>query len=303
MQDEGKLTPEEIEALLDLEATEGDTATADSGKPNATDNEGKASSELNEDELNADNAVILAKDGKHTIGYEKLVEAREASKHWREQAESAQQELERLQQEAQARAEAGEAPTAQDNQLAQAQAAMDAGIDPEIFGDFSEEALAAGIEKLVAARVQQHLDQALAPLKQKEQVEAADAHEQAILAAHPDAHSIFQSSEFEAWRNSQPEFMQKAYEQVLADGSTQDVIALFNTYKQSNGIATSAAGLQEQARRNMAAAEQDAPTSLSALPGGRVGATSKLDAIQEKSGIEQVFAMMDMSEEELNALI
>ncbi|MFG9976450.1 hypothetical protein ACG3QR_32335, partial [Pseudomonas aeruginosa] len=28
-------------------------------------------------ELNAENAVILAKDGKHTIGYEKLVEARQ----------------------------------------------------------------------------------------------------------------------------------------------------------------------------------------------------------------------------------
>ncbi|MDM4794266.1 hypothetical protein QT611_13440 [Pseudomonas aeruginosa] len=104
-------------------------------------------------ELNADNAVILAKDGKHTIGYEKLVEARQGEQHWKAQAQAAQVELQRLRDEAAARATAGEAPTSQDNQLAAVQAAMDQGVDPAIFGDFSEEELAAGIQKLIDAKV------------------------------------------------------------------------------------------------------------------------------------------------------
>ncbi|MCT2416064.1 hypothetical protein MNU23_30780, partial [Pseudomonas aeruginosa] len=71
-----------------------------------------------------------------------------------------------------ARATAGEAPTSQDNQLAAAQAAMDQGVDPAIFGDFSEEALAAGIQKLIDAKVEARVsalvDQKLAPIQKKE---------------------------------------------------------------------------------------------------------------------------------------
>ncbi len=69
---------------------------------------------------------------------------------------------------AQERKDSGEAPTTQDNQANIAQQAIDQGVDPAIFGDFSEKDLAAGIQKLVNSQVstlvQQQLQTALAPI-------------------------------------------------------------------------------------------------------------------------------------------
>ncbi|RPP85389.1 hypothetical protein IPC1125_34870, partial [Pseudomonas aeruginosa] len=164
--------------------TDAQQGAGDAGASAGGDQQGKTPDAK---ELNAENAVILAKDGKHTIGYEKLVEARQGEQHWKAQAQAAQAELQRLRDEAAARATAGEAPTSQDNQLAAAQAAMDQGVDPAIFGDFSEEALAAGIQKLIDAKVEARVsalvDQNLAPIQKKEAESAASAHLNAIYEA------------------------------------------------------------------------------------------------------------------------
>lgn len=312
MQDEGNLTSEEIEALISgepeegkqqEEAPKGDTEQSESGKPDADNSEGGEVGDEDEDKYNADNAVILAKDNKHTISYDKLVEARQQAQAAKQQAEEARQELERLKAEAQERADAGEDATKQDNQLAMAEAAMDAGVDPDLFGDFSEEALAAGINKLVAMQLEQKLGEALAPLNAQKAQTEAEAHMAAIIEAHPDAHSIAESQEFEKWMQEQPSFVRQAYEQVFNDGSTEEVIELFSLFKNATGQTQSADSLREQARRNMAASLDKAPVSLSELSGGRVGATSKLEAMQEKSGIELVEDMGDMSPEQLEQFL
>src|SRR5690554_2413514 len=79
MQEEGNLTSEEIEALIssEPEAPKGDTEQSESGKPDADNLEGGEVGDEDEDKYNADNTVILAKDNKHTISYDKLVEARQ----------------------------------------------------------------------------------------------------------------------------------------------------------------------------------------------------------------------------------
>lgn len=53
----------------------------------------QASSRAREPELNADNAVVLTKDGKHTIDYQVLVEERKGRRadekeHWKSEAEA-----------------------------------------------------------------------------------------------------------------------------------------------------------------------------------------------------------------------
>jgi DNA-binding NarL/FixJ family response regulator len=81
--------------------------------------------------------------------------------------------LAELQADAQERKDNGQAPTTQDNQANIAQQAIDQGVDPAIFGDFSEKDLAAGIQKLVNSQVstlvQQQLQTALAPIQQQQQ--------------------------------------------------------------------------------------------------------------------------------------
>ena len=173
------------------------------GAPTTTteQGDGKESSEAQ-----AEKQVLMAKDGVHTIPYEKLTEARSSAQQWQAQAEAAQQELQALRAEAQARADQGQAPTRTDAMVAAAEAAIDAGADPADFGDFSEEALVAGIRKTVSAQVQAEVAKALAPLRKQEQEQqqarersAVEAHHSAILTAHPDASSVVQSAELDAF--------------------------------------------------------------------------------------------------------
>ena len=219
---EGALSPEQAAAAL--AAGEGDTsaelenggtpdATTVTDEATATDSDNKAKPEAAATGEDAGttteagdpaNAVVMARDGKHTIPYETLVKHREGEQHWKAQAEAAQQQLAELQAQAQARADAGTAPTTTDNMLATAEAAIESGADVGIFGDFSEEALAKGIATLVEQQVQARVSAALEPLATKQAKDAAAAHYDAIYSKHPDADSIAQSTEFAAWVNAQP---------------------------------------------------------------------------------------------------
>ena len=230
-----------------MKADSGDTSTTlekDGAPTTVSDADKKPAEEvktaLPEDQQNASNSVVLAKDGKHTIDFSVLADTREKAQQFQDQAqqlqakyEAAQQELDALKAAAQARADNGEAPTAADTMVAAAQAAMDAGADITLFGDFSEEAMAAGIDKhvnnrvaaevnaKVAAAVKTAVDEALAPLRAKEQAETADAHVSAVLAAHPDAGSIAQSVELDNWIKAQPSYLQPAMRQVQEGGTIE----------------------------------------------------------------------------------
>jgi len=252
----GKASPELAAQLLE-QALNGDTANAENGSQPATTQvteentpkvegqdgtqqpadtqQAQQQQQVDESQLNAENAVILAKDGKHTIPYDKLVEARNGEKEWKQKFDEAQQQLAQLQADAQERKDNGQAPTTQDNQANIAQQAIDQGVDPAIFGDFSEKDLAAGIQKLVNSQVstlvQQQLQTALAPIQQQQQVSVEQAHFNEIFTAHPDAESIVESKEFNDWKNAQPSFLKDAYETVLDKGSAAQVVELLGLYK------------------------------------------------------------------------
>jgi hypothetical protein len=324
---DGKLTPLQAAQLLELPLGDTGTTLPDNGsKPLASPAEasGSAGVPANDDTNNtgalpaADpdpaNTVILAKDGKHTIGYEKLVEAREGEKHWKAQAEAAQQELTSLREQATQRAAAGEAPTTVDNQVAAARAAIDQGVDPDIFGDFSEEALSKGIAKLVdlrvAAAVAASVDKALAPLQQKQAIDATSAHYQAIYDKHPDADSIAESKELADWIEAQPSFVRDGYRTVLGNGKTAEIIELFDSFKKAAGLtpgasagATSAEDAKAAAKAAIANARPAVPASLTDIPGGRPAALTQFEAMGQMSGPELASAMENMTPAQIEAFL
>ena len=118
----GKASPELAAQLLE-QALNGDTANAENGSQPATTQvteentpkvegqdgtheehssaradtqQAQQQQQVDESQLNAENAVILAKDGKHTIPYGKLVEARNGEKEWKQKFDEAQQQLAQL---------------------------------------------------------------------------------------------------------------------------------------------------------------------------------------------------------------
>lgn len=325
---DGALTPEQAAQAYALAAT-GDTSAEleNSGVPATTtateegkgddgeaagqakgeSGKGGAEAGTGEEGIDPSKAVVLARDGKHTIPYERLEKARQGEQHWRAQAEAAQQQLSELQAQAQARADAGQAPTTTDNMVAKAEAAIEAGVDASLFGDFSEEALAAGIQKLVEQQVQARVNQALAPLTQKQQQDAATDHYSAIYGKHPDADSIAQSSEFEAWVNSQPSVVRNAYLGLFdpqTGGTAEQIIEVFDAFKAATipqKSETSAANNKGAASAAVANAKAEPPSSLSSIPGGRAAGSNALDATADMTGLEMMVATQNMTPQQLEA--
>ena len=316
---EGALTPEQ--AALALASGEGDTGAApeNGGAPEATteqddtaatDGDNKATPEAEatgkDADITADNAVVLARDGKHTIPYETLVKHREGEQHWKAQAEAAQQQLAELQAQAQARADAGAAPTETDNMVATAEAAIEAGTDAGIFGDFSEDALAKGIAKLVEQKVNERVNAALEPLTTKQAKDAAEAHYDAIYTKHPDADSIAQSSEFAAWVDAQPSAVRAAYWGLFdakTGGTATEIVEVFDAFKAASTpkTTTTAAASKAAASAAVANAKAAPPASLSSIPGARAEGASEIDRAADMSGPDMLAATANMSPAQIEA--
>ena len=317
---DGVMTPEQAAQFLEL--VEGDTGTKlpdTSSVPSAapakaaasTDQAAELEPSKNAGELpppsdvqpDPANTVILAKDGKHTIPYSKLEEARQAEQAARAAAQAAQAELAALRAQAEQRAAAGVAPTAADNASALVVKALETGdVDPAIFGDFSEGAMAKGIATLIKQGFVE-LRQEIAPLKEQQQLSEAEKHYAAIYQAHPDADSVAESQELDSWIASKPSFVRDAYRAVLdpqGKGTAAQVIELFSAFKKETGATQAAAAPapsvdpKAAAKAAIAAAQPAVPASLSDFPGGRAGASSRMEALDALSPADLAEALEAM---------
>jgi hypothetical protein len=213
--------------------------------------------------------VILAKDGVHTIGYEKLVEAREAEKAAKARAEVLEAEIATLKSAAPTPPAATPAPTA-----APAPAEVD-------FGDFSDEAVKKGIleavEKRVAEALPAKVAEALAPLQKQQQEAALTTHFKTLYDAHPTMDAMLESKELESWITSQPSFAQTAIRAVLAEGTAPQVVEVFDSFVKATGKtaappptpAPTAPPVDptKAAQAAIDAAADKPPTSLTEIPG------------------------------------
>lgn len=114
----------------------------------------------------------------------------------------------------------------------------------EIREDFPEvaEALEHSLKKTLSqfsAKQSQQLmsvlQQSLAPLLQSQQQQILEEHYKRVKEAHPDFERYLESGELEAWIKEQPSRKQKYLLEVYNEGSTEEVIDLFNEFKGSMG--------------------------------------------------------------------
>ena len=249
------------------------------GVPAAAAPEGQDEQEAGNAETEVEGAPVLSKSGAYTIPYEKLAEARNERNALRDRVAELEQQLAGLnshqqqnlataQADAQDRAAAGQAQTAADANLAAATQAMAEGVDLSIFGDFSEEDLAKGVAELnrrsmaqVEQRLMAALDDRLAPLRAQEAKTAIAAHYETIYAAHKDADEIVESAEFAAWRDNLPAFAKAGVEHAMTKGSAQEVIEVFNAFRETKPQQPNTA------RTAPEAPARRVPNSLSDVPG------------------------------------
>lgn len=330
----GEVTPEQGAALLN-DALYGETAPAEKVSEPATNpaqetdntpaDAGKAAEQAvnteqqpdpeptkapGEDEQNADNSVVLARDGKHTIPFERLQDARDQNKQLKQQLDEANAKLAQQQAPDQSQQTQQNAATAE--ALIQA-----SGNDADVialFGDFSEEALAKGVNDLVnqrvSAQVEAAVQQALAPIQQQQQqmqqLSAEQQHFATIESVHPDYESIAESSEFATWMDSQPSITRNAFNNVLQGGSAQDVNELLSLYKSQNNVnqaapaANPTAEMIAQAKQAVQNAPKQIPISVSDLPAGAPAALSAEERLSTLSGPELLLEMQNWSTDKVD---
>lgn len=258
-------------------------------------------------EENAENSVVLAKDGKHTIPFERLQETRE-------QVQQYKQQVEQLTAQLAAQQTPGNTQVAQQN-AAVAEAVIEAsGNNADVmamFGDFSEEAIARGVEALVSqrvsAQVQSMMDAALAPFKQQQQLSAEQQHFAYIGSAHPDYESIPESQEFQAWKDAQPSFIRSAYDDVLNKGNAEQVVELLSLYKSQNNVSPKVdtpaptQAMVEKAKQAVQNAPSKVPHSVTDLPAGSPAALSADERLSNLSGPELLAEMENWSPDQVEA--
>lgn len=325
--DPENITPEQAAQMLELEGDTGTVpemgsaapdvpAVAESGDaggqgnpdgsagndPKTGSNEGGGTDAGGDaDEGNAETPVVLAKDGVHTIPYDKLVEAREAEKHWKAEAEAAKAELERLQAQAQQDSGDDEQLTTHEKNEAIAQDAIENGIDPDLFGDWSEEDLAKGVMKLVEMKLQEERQRMT---QQQSQEQANRAHYQAIYDAHPDADSIIESKELAEWIEAQPSHVKIGVQNVLNSGSAQQVIEVFDAFKAATGKTQAGSDdVKAKARQAASSVAGQPPVSLSDIPGGKASGASLDEQMANMEGVDLLDRMQDMTPEQIETVL
>lgn len=281
---------------LDADASQANAPTAtdsEAGNPANNTPASAAGAQATQDDEKP--APIASKSGEYTIPYEKLTSARTERDQYKAEAAQLREQLATLtaaqasnfaaaQQQAQTRADAGQAPTKADSNLAVAQAATAQGVDIALFGDFSEEAIAKGVAQLVEQRasalVDAKLNAALAPMREREAMDAVSTHRQAIYDAHPDADEVYESSEFKAWMDKQPSYVKDAIEHTLEKGSAQQVVEVFSTFKGANSKGSPA----DAVSKALAKAQQQPPMSLSDLPGAAASGNGDAERVAALAG-------------------
>ena len=268
----------DIKAEEENPKTEESTDAPDGGKPDESEkNTSKPEKEPEEAEK-----VIQAKDGKHTIPYEKLTQAREAERAAKAEAEELRKQLEVLKKSNSGKAEESKADDS----------------DKSLFGDLSDEDLKKGVDKLVAERLKDYD----ATLKQQK---AAEEHYRQIYSAHPDADSIVESKELKEWLDAQAPIVRKAFNDALSNGTTQDVIEAFDMFKSSTAKKDAAPvddSSKQKEQNQPPVAKKTVPNTLSDIPAGRDHSASE-NPLDSLSGNALADKLAGMSESEIEKFL
>ena len=263
---EGNVTGEDTPAAPEVDSV------PEQIQDKAAQPEGKA------DEVAEQPAPIASKSGAYTIPYEKLTEAREKAKAFEEQVHALQQQLTELsarQSEnlanAHAQSAAGNLSAKAEANLQTAQDAIDAGVNADIFGDFSEESIVKGIRTLQAqgrdamrAELLAEIQKELAPIRQEREQAAVDGHYSAIYEKHKDADEIVQSDQFQKWVQEMPAFMRAGVDDALKNGSAQQIIEVFDSFKSASAQVQKPPEPQNKAVLEV---QRRVPASLSEIAG------------------------------------
>lgn len=289
------LTDAQKEAIFDGETIEpGDTLNTDEvNSENDTEINSEVNNEVSEtpstEPVKEQEPELLAKDGKHTIPYSELVDAREKAEHW----ENLSNQQKTLIEDLQAAKLQDEEQGGTENQEA---------ILEEYEGDYPEiademkENLKPFIQKMIddgVAAATKQFDEKVAPIQQNNEEAAKQKRYDDIVSEHPDAVEVYKSQELRDWIDSQPSFVKATYDAVLQSSTAGQMNELLSAYKSATSqVKDDSSSIQDKAKDIIVNTKQKAPASLTDIPAGPTGTLNESEAMLEMTPgqLEQKFA-------------
>lgn len=285
--------------------TETDATEEAEAEQEATETESSETPDADEDseETPEEKPDVLAKDGKHTIPYSELEDARERAAKWEQFAVEQQRLIDDL--KAAKEEDAGTGTTdAQDEVIAQFEEDF-----PELtdYKPFIQKMIDDGI-KAGIADFERKVEERITPIQQNAELTARERYFNEIAAVHPDYEQVAASQEFSDWFDKQPSFIRDQIGAIWQQGTPGQVNEVFSLYK--DAVKPVETPEPEEAKVDPAKAKDiiaetkpKAPNSLSDVPATITGAHDEAEAMlnMSQSQLEAKFA--NKSPEEIMKLV
>lgn len=297
--------PDEFEALSDEdrmllangEPVEGEI-TGESPDADSADETEEQGDEGQEAEGQAKEAVVLAKDGKHTIPFDELQKARDAAAFWQAQAEEAKQAI-------QQKREAFEQSQQVDLKSLRKQLRDATLLDDEALIDDLESQIDAELVRVAQATAQQQFSAAMAAANEQAEQRAITSTAESLIAKYPALDHTKPTANAEAIAVVQALSAMYANDRPRATALSDAVAKVASMFGMDGGSQTDLSDAAAKADKVIAAAKAKpkVPSSMASIPSAPTPPTDEMQAIGQMSPQQMQDKMMEMPREKILALL
>lgn len=295
----------EVVETSDTEATQepSDTDEAATSEVAVEESEAEEVSEAASTESEEDkDPELMAKDGKNTIPYSQLTEARERGDQLEHLASEQKILIEQLQ-AAQKKDELEGTTEAQDALIEEYE-----GNYPEIAEEMKplfEKMVAEGISKALEG-LESKFDEKVAPLKQTQDEDANKVRHNAIIAEHPDGVELYHDPKLKEWIDGHTPAIRNAYNSIMEASTAEDMNGLFSAYKDANGLnkpaeTTVEKSTTEKAKEIIAKTKDKSPVSMTEIPSTVPVENNEVEVAQNMSQAQMAKHLEGKTPEQINA--
>ena len=293
-----KLSDEDRMLLANGEPVEGEIAGESPDADSTTAETEEQGNEGQEAEGQAEEQVVLAKDGKHTIPFDELQKARDAAAFWQAQAEEAKQAI-------QQRQEALEQSQQVDLKSLRKQLRDATLLDDEaLIGDL-ESQIDAEMVRVAQATAQQQFSAAMAAANEQAEQRAITSTAESLIAKYPALDHTKPTANAEAIAVVQALSAMYANDRPRATALSDAVAKVASMFGMDGGSQTDLSDAAAKADKVIAVAKAKpkVPSSMASIPSAPTPPTDEMQAIGQMSPQQMQDKMMEMPREKILALL
>ena len=293
-----KLSDEDRMLLANGEPVEGEIAGESPDADSTTAETEEQGNEGQEAEGQAEEQVVLAKDGKHTIPFDELQKARDAAAFWQAQAEEAKQAI-------QQRQEALEQSQQVDLKSLRKQLRDATLLDDEALIDDLESQIDAELVRVAQATAQQQFSAAMAAANEQAEQRAITSTAESLIAKYPALDHTKPTANAEAIAVVQALSAMYANDRPRATALSDAVAKVASMFGMDGGSQTDLSDAAAKADKVIAAAKAKpkVPSSMASIPSAPTPPTDEMQAIGQMSPQQMQDKMMEMPREKILALL